>query len=370
MIDHPQAGNPDTSGLHRIAMLSTGGTIASIPGHDGRAVAGVLPGEVLLSHTELHGRMHVEVESVIQKPSNAIDASDWRLLASRCAELAASGNVDGIVLTHGTDTLEDTAFYLHCVADTSQVPIVVTGSQRVPQAIGSDAYVNLRHALELAACDYARGLGVMVAFNESVYSAGFVRKVSSYQLHGFDAPGMGPMGLLDHGSFHLLQRPMLLPLLPNPAELPRIDVLPAYGGASTALLEAVIRSSPAGLVIDGLGRGQVPPGWMPPLCDAMAGGMMVAVCSSTLHGATHESYEYTGALHELVEAGALAVSHLSARKTRIRLALAMAAGARTAASAMDAFSWHPDSFPNRERQGNTCPHSRLQSYPEMALARR
>lgn len=327
--------------LKRIMLLSTGGTIASVPGAEGRAIAGAMPGEELLSRTGLNGRMEVKVESLFQKGSNAIGPAEWMQLAARCRQLAASGEIDGVVVTHGTDTLEDTAYYLQCVLDTSQMPIVVTGSQRTPHAPGSDAYVNLRHAIELAACEESLGLGVLVLFNQSVFSATFVRKTSSFQLHGFDAPGLGAMGMFDEGVFHLLQRPVSLPMLPNPDKLPRVDILPAYGGADPSMARAILESGPAGAVIDGLGRGQVPPDWVPVVRKAIDAGIVVAVCSSTLHGATHQSYEYPGTLHDLENAGAIGVSHLSARKARIRLALSIAAGDKAASSIRAAFQWRP-----------------------------
>lgn len=327
------------SPLKRIALLSTGGTIASIPGDDGRAIAGALPGEELLAQTGLEGSLQVQVESVFQKASNAIGAAEWMTLGTRCKTLMEDPHIDGIVITHGTDTLEDTAYYLQCVLDTDRVPVVITGSQRVPHAMGSDAYANLRQAMELAACDHARGLGVLVSFDQSVFSASFVRKVSSYQLHGFDAPGLGPLGLLDDGEFHLLQRPVPQALLPHPETLPRVDILPVYGGVDIALAQAVLGSGPAAVVIDGLGRGQAPAEWVPLLQDAAKRGVAVAVCSSTLHGGTRQSYEYPGALYELVNAGAIEVRHLSARKARIRLALSIASGAHDAAALRSAFEW-------------------------------
>ena len=330
-----------SSDMKRIALLSTGGTIASIPGSEGRAIAGALPGEELLARTGLEGRFEMQVESVFQKTSNDIGPAEWITLADNCLKLMNSGKIDGIVITHGTDTLEDTAYYLHCVLDTSKIPVVVTGSQRTPHAMGSDAYSYLRQAIELAASNHARGLGVLVSFNQSVFSAGFVRKVSSYQLNGFDTPGLGPMGLLDEGCFHLLQRPQLQSLLPNPEALPRVDILTGYGGADAAMLQAVLQSRPDAVVIDGLGRGQVPMKWRPVLLEALGQGMTIAISSSTLHGPTHESYEYPGALHELVQAGALGTSHLSARKTRIRLALAMANGIKHSSTLAAVFSWQP-----------------------------
>jgi len=337
--NHSNQKTRPTENLKRIVLLSTGGTIASVPGNDGRAIAGALPGEELMARTGLEGRIEIQVESVFQKPSNAIGPEEWKTLAEKCRTLTDSGAVDGIVITHGTDTLEDTAYYLHCTLDTSRVPVVITGSQRVPQAMGSDAYSNLRQAMELAADGHARELGVLVSFNQSVFSAGFVRKVSSYQLHGFDAPGLGPVGVLDEGVFHLLQRPCMQGLLPIPQTLPRVDILPAYGGADAAVARAVLDSGPDGVVLDALGRGQIPPQWMPALQDALRRGQVVAVSSSTLHGPTHESYEYPGSLHELVSAGAFSINHLSARKARIRLALAMAAHGKNVSSLAAAFTW-------------------------------
>lgn len=327
--------------LKRIFLLSTGGTIASAPGEEGRAVAGALPGEQLLARTGLQGKMEVHVNSMFQKPSNAIGATEWSALAGECQRLISTQEADGIVITHGTDTLEETAYYLECVLDTSDVPVVVTGSQRVPHALGSDAYSNLRHAVELAASDNARGLGVLVAFNQSVFSAGFVRKVSSFQVNGFAAPGLGALGFVDEGVFHLLQRPMRQSQLPLPARLPRTDILSVYGGADPAYAQAVISSGPQAVVIDAVGRGQVPPDWMEVLEPALKAGTPMVVCSSTLHGATHQSYEYKGSLHELETAGAVAVSHLSARKARIRLALLVAMQITQAEAIRQAFEWLP-----------------------------
>jgi len=328
--------------MKKIILLSTGGTIASAPGEDGRNVSGALPGEALVHALQLGPEVALEVQSVLQKPSNAISLDDWALIGRTCDELIAGGLADGIVITHGTDTLEDTAYYLECVLDTRRVPVIVTGSQRVPHALGSDAYANLRRAIEAAAADECRGMGVMVAFNESLYSASFVRKVSSFRLDGFDAPGLGCLGFIDNGRVSMLQRPMRQRQLQQAGSLPRVDIVPVYAGASVELLAAVVASGPAGLVIDGVGRGHVPPSWMPVLRTALDKGLTVLVCSSTLHGATHQSYQFPGSLHDLEDAGAVAVSHLSARKTRIRLALLLADGIRAAGAVRQAFDWQQD----------------------------
>ena len=322
-----------------IVLLSTGGTIASAPGEDGRDVSGALPGEQLAEQVRLPAHLRLEVRSILQKPSNAINADDLAHMARCCRELIDQGEVDGIVITHGTDTLEDTAYYLDCVLDSPRVPVVVTGAQRVPHALGSDAYANLANAVHVAAAEVCRDLGVLVAFNQSVFAAAFVRKVSSFQLNGFDAPGLGALGVVDNGQVHLLQQPLRQPGLPADAPLARVDVLPAMLGADAACVAAALASGPAGVVIDGLGRGHVPPDWMPALAAARAAGVVVAVTSSTLHGPTHESYQFPGSLHDLARIGAIAVSHLSARKARIRLGLLLGAGITEPQRVQAHFDW-------------------------------
>lgn len=311
-----------------IALLSTGGTIASTAQEDGRSVAGAMTGEELAQHIQLDSTISLQVISVFQKPSNAITLADLLVLRARCESLIARGDVDGIVITHGTDTLEDTAYFLDTTLDAPGVPIVVTGSQRVPHAMGTDAWVNLHNAILVAASDQCRAMGVLVAFNEMIYAAAFVRKTSSYQVNGFDAPGHASLGLIDNGQITLYQRPCRLPVLPLPegATLPQVAIVPVYLDACPTQLEALVERGVRGIVIEALGRGHVPPSWMPAIRQARQAGVALVVCSSTLHGPVHQSYAFTGSLHELEKAGAVGISGLTARKIRLRLAVLLALG--------------------------------------------
>lgn len=328
--------------VKRIVLLSTGGTIASTRDASGRSISGAMAGESLVEGISVAPSIRLEVRSVFQKPSNAIGYDDWANLGKQCEELLSEGGVDGIVITHGTDTLEDTAYYLHCVVDGSSVPVVVTGAQRVPHAVGPDAYANLRDAITLAASEESHGMGVLVLFNQAIFSAGFVRKVSSFQLHAFDSPGLGCLGYVDEGNVTLLQRPSRQPRLRHDAPLPPVHIVPVYAGADPAFLGAVLDTRPAGLVLDGLGRGHVPPPWTPVVRDAVVSGTTVVMCSSALHGATHQSYEFPGSLHDLETSGAIGVGHVSARKARIRLAILLADGRRDATAIRQAFDWQPE----------------------------
>ncbi len=298
----------------RILVMTTGGTIASALDSSGRSLSGALPGDALIKNVALPEtlRARVDVISVLQKPSNAISRADLVALREQCLDAMADPGVQGIV---------------------------ITGSQRPPHQAGTDAFTNLGDAIRVAAAEQARGLGTLVVFNQSLFAARQVRKVSTYQLDGFAAPAAGPVGQVDGENLLLLQRPVDHQVfeLPSQAQLPRVDIVPAYLDASPALLECAIDNGAAGIVIDALGRGHVPPDWMPAVRDATSQGFPVLVTSSCLSGPLHQSYEFSGSLVDLCQAGVLPVSGLGARKARIALSVLLASDTPPAA-ALDALT--------------------------------
>lgn len=326
--------------MKKVILLSTGGTIASTAHDDGRSIAGALAGEELVQQIQLRDGIELHVNSVFQKPSNAITLDDICTLRDKCQSLIDAGDVSGIVITHGTDTLEDTAYFLETTLDTKDTVVVVTGSQRVPHAMGTDAYVNLQNAIHVAADDMTMNMGVLVAFNETIYSAAFVRKVSSFQVNGFDAPALGRLGVIDNGVVTIYQRPVRLPVLtpPKGTPLPVVDIVGTYLGARPTMLDAAVQSGAKGVIIDGVGRGHVPPDWMPAVTRALEAGTVVLVCSATLHGPVHQSYAFPGSLHDLETAGAIGISGLPARKARLRLAVLLANNITDRATILKAFS--------------------------------
>ncbi|HUG58158.1 MAG TPA: asparaginase [Candidimonas sp.] len=323
----------------KVVIISTGGTIASSPGSQGRNVSGALAGEELVNKIELKSDIDIEVKSVFQKPSNAISLHDLCTLRQECQQLINQGDVSGIVITHGTDTLEDTAYFLESTLNTLNTVVVVTGSQRVPHAMGTDAYLNLKNAILTAGDDKTKGMGVLVVFNEAIYSANFVRKTSSFQVNGFDAPGTGWLGLIDNESISVFQKPLRQIQLDAADPLPAVDILTTYLGARSFLLDAAVDAGAQGIVLEALGRGHTPPDWVPAVKRAVAAGVVVAVCTSSLHGPVHQSYEFPGSLFDLEAAGAIGVSGLSARKTRMRLSLLLGQKTTDRKSIIQAFDW-------------------------------
>ncbi|WP_323754500.1 asparaginase [Marinobacter sp.] len=306
-----------------VVLISLGGTIASLPDSSGRAIAGALSGKELLDTLKIESDGPVEVITLLQKPSNALTTADLLQLRTLCLEQAERPEVAGLVVSQGTDTLEDTAYFLDTTLALTDTALVVTGAQRVPYAPGSDAGPNLRDAIKVAGSTEARGAGTVVVFNEEIHSAASVRKVSSYQLNGFASPGVGPLGFVDGNEVRLNHRLQRSSTIVPGEQLPRVDILPIAIDASPALLEASVASGTQGLVLDAIGRGHIPPSWIEPLRKAIGTGIAVVVASSTHWGRIAEVYEYPGSLAEQVSLGALKANHLNARKARLRLMCAL-----------------------------------------------
>lgn len=321
--------------LRTVVILSLGGTIASVQSDSGKARAGALSGEDLLAKLKLGDAGPLEMRTLAQKPSNALTGDDLLALHRECTEIAARKDVAGIVVSQGTDTLEDTACFLDTTLELQEIGVVITGAQRVPYAAGSDAGPNLRDAITVARSEQARGQGALVVFNEEVHAGDSVRKVSSYHLDGFGSPGWGPLGHVDGSDLYLRRRGPRAPVVTPGGCLPRVDILPVSLGAHPAIIMAAIESGARALVIDALGRGHVPPDWMDALKSAVARGACIAVTSSTSSGPLAEAYEYAGSLAELTAIGAIPVHHVTARKARIRMMCVLSTGVMIDAAVMN-----------------------------------
>jgi len=247
----------------RVVILGTGGTIAgtaaSAASHVGYQ-AGVLSAADLLAAVPALAGQALEAETVARLDSCDMDHATWAALAARLAAQLVRDDVAGVVVTHGTDTLEETAYFLHrCVA--APKPVVLTAAMRPATALSPDGPQNLFDAVTLARTPGARG--VLALLGGRVFAAADLRKVHGYRVDAFDAGDAGCLGVLEDGALRCFRPwPAAVAdgaaLLALPADdWPRVDLLTSHAGARGELLDAAVASGARGIVIAGTGNGSV-----------------------------------------------------------------------------------------------------------------
>ncbi|TCK04085.1 asparaginase [Marinobacterium mangrovicola] len=312
--------------MKKIAVITTGGTIACTTDPEtGRSIAGKLTGEKLLgAYKDLSSdQVELEVFSAFQIPSNAMDFDKLLLLKSVVESFLIRTDISGVVITHGTDTLEETSYFLS-LAITSHKPVVNTGSQRIPGEIGSDSFANIRDAITLAAADQPDCSGTLLVFNEKIFSPRSVRKVHTSNVDGFAG---GQIGTIDRGEVFIqctaTAAKACFDTLPA---LAVVQLIKAASGMSDLFIRAASTSNAQGLVIEGFGRGHVPPGWLPAIKAAVDSGMKVVITSACDQGRVYPAYEYPGSFADLTANGVISGQDLDAKKARILLACLIGSG--------------------------------------------
>ena len=264
----------------RVAILTTGGTIASRVGasmQDGNTLVAAVP--QLLDHAA------VTVEEVTRVGSSQITPAHWLTLANRVnTRFRDDRALRGIVITHGTDTLEDTSFFLHLTVKDTR-PVVVTGSMRSANEISADGPANLLNAVRVAISPDAAAKGVLVALNEHIASARDVWKTDNRRVETFRAPELGFLGFVDPDGV-VFYRASLRPHTAQSAfdvsgvkTLPEVAILTDYPGFDRALMDGVIATKPSGVVVAGFAGGRMSAGAREAVKRAAAAGLAVVVAS-------------------------------------------------------------------------------------------
>jgi len=310
--------------LRHVVLLTTGGTIASTTGDNGKLVAGELTGEELANLCGLPTDINVTVRSVLQKPSVHLTPEDWATLAYEVKKAFQANDVNGVVVTHGTDTLEETAYYLD-LTNVDERPVVVTGSQRGPEETGSDAFMNLRHAIYAACEPDLQGTGCVVVFNERIFSARYVKKEHASNIQGFNAFGFGYLGIIDNDVIFTYQKPIRreMYMVKEPTFL-EIGIAKIYLGMSEQTLRAML-DTVDGLVIEAVGRGQVPPQLVAPIKEALQKKKPIILTTSSEEGKVYPTYDYKGSAHHLEQLGVILGSDYDSKKARIKALVLTAA---------------------------------------------
>jgi L-asparaginase len=319
----------------RVVVVSTGGTITMRPDHVTGALVPAVSAAVLVEMLAWPEAPPLELDDFACVPSFDMHGRLALSLAERVREHAARAEVAGVVVGHGTDTMEETVYLVDRVLD-SDKPVVLTGAQLSAAEADSDGPRNLRSAIRVALAPEARGRGALVCFAGEVHAAREVRKVHTTALAAFASPGYGPLGHVDGNHVVFGRRPERRPPLrvPSGAFEERVDLIRLYAGADARLLRASLASGARAVVLEGTGRGNANEQVLEGVREAVAAGVPIVVCSRCVAGRVEPVYGRGGG-RDLAEAGALFAGDLAGPKVRVLLQLALGAGldpARTIAA--------------------------------------
>jgi L-asparaginase len=318
------------NGTLMIVILFTGGTISM---KNDPAAGGATPSltaeEILHATRGLESVAGIETEEWGHFPGPHMTVPRMWALRNRIAEHLLRDDVTGVVVTHGTDTLEESA-YLVARSLTSVKPVVFTGAMRTQSDLGWDGPANLFEAVRVAVTPRAGELGVTVVIGGQIFSALDVTKSNTQMLDAFESPGLGPLGYLDEGEVIFRRE---LPQLPAPIEtvVPAtpVDVFFAVAGGDSRVLDAA-RESSRGAVIAALGRGNVPPDMVDGIRRFIEAGKPIVITSRTGGGRVGHTYAYPGGGRTLEAIGAIFAGSRSPQQARIDLMLALGGGATDA----------------------------------------
>jgi L-asparaginase len=299
------------------------------PGGTG-AVPALTATEILEATRGIEAVTGVETEEWGALPGPHMTVERMWSLRNRIAEHLSRPEVTGVVVTHGTDTLEETA-YLVARSLSADKPVVFTGAMRTVSDLGWDGPANLLEAVRVAASPEMRGYGAMVVISGQIFAALDATKTNTHLLDAFESPGLGPLGVLDEGELIMHRELQPSPPIIQPESLaPPVDIIFIAAGCDERLLDAS-RGVARAVVIAAMGRGNVPPAVVPAIQRWIADDKPVVLTSRTQGGRVGHTYGYAGGGRRLEEMGVIFGGSRRAQQARIDLMLALGAGMKMTA---------------------------------------
>jgi L-asparaginase len=312
----------------KVAVIGTGGTISSVGRHPFDLIDYDANGKMLGVEEVLallpEAPAHIEVIPVPFRAMSSTEMyfAEWSELISRCSDLVRyMPDLAGIVITHGTASLEETAYFLNLTLKVS-IPVVMVGSQRPSNAMSSDAGLNLYNALRVAAEPAASGLGVLVVLNDEIHAAREVTKTSTYRLQTFSSPDVGVLGHCDADAIAFYRRPMRLGAPQTEFDISKLNGLPkvtisySYTGADGESISDMVRERAKGIVVAGFAPGCCTDGETEALKAAAASGVVVVMSTRAGSGRVGDGVA-------LRDNGFVAADNVNPQKARLLLSLAL-----------------------------------------------
>ena len=310
--------------MKKVVVIFNGGTISMSVDPRIRAAVPTLSGEEIMSMvTGIEKYAQIESHTFSSLPGPHVTPELMMDLSKYVQSFLSRGDVCGVVVTHGTDILEETVYLLHLTIDNPK-PVIVTGSMRNSSELGYDGPANLSAAICTAISEEARNRGVLVCLNDELNCAGEVTKSHSMHLNTFQSPEFGPIGIIDNNEAIFYRDSLKEEHIITEKVETKVDLIKACAGMDSKLIDFCVQQGAKGLVIEAMGRGNIPPEMAKGIKTAIKSGVVVVMVSRCFKGRVLDSYGYPGGGKELRNAGVIFGDSLPGQKARIKLMLALA----------------------------------------------
>lgn len=309
-----------------IAILATGGTIAGSSSGDLNSsyTSGAIGVDKLIAAVpKLMDIANIKGEQISNIGSQAMNNEVWLKLAKRVNEILSKGEADGVVITHGTDTMEESAYFLNLVLKTNK-PVVLTGAMRNSTSLSPDGPLNLFNAVSVAANKNSSNKGVLVVMNDEIHSARDVTKSNTTNVATFKSPNSGKIGVVYYGDVKFYMQPLRKHTTQTEfdineiKELPRVDIIYDFANMNDDFVASSLKNGAKGIINAGLGNGNIYPSVEKALADAVKKGVVVIRDSRVYSGETTQNGETDDKKY-----GFLTSDNLNPQKARILLMLAL-----------------------------------------------
>lgn len=310
--------------MKKVALIFTGGTIAmKVNSRLQGAVPSVTPSELVSLLSEVTTYDNLEAYEFSKVPSPSITPEKMYELKRIVDQYLSNDDFAGVVIVHGTDTLEETAFYLDVVSN-SEKPVVLTGSMKNASELGYDGLTNLVSSIKVVLDEKSKNKGVLVVLNYTINSAFEVTKTHTLNLDTFKSFEFGPLGIIDDEDVIYFREQILRKAykLSN-AYNESTYLIKSYAGINGEIIDYYVSKGAKGIVIEALGRGNVPPMMMDSIKTAINQGVKVVIVSRCYGGRVLDTYGYIGGGKDLKKAGCILGGNLSGPKARILLMIAL-----------------------------------------------
>jgi L-asparaginase len=308
--------------VKKIIIIFTGGTISMKKDENNAAIPAMSGQDILKLTPGMENIANIDFLDYGMMPGPHITPENMQELSLLINNKLGIEDYDGVIVTHGTDSLEETAYFVDLTYNGSK-PVIFVGSMKNSSEFGWDGPSNLISAVHTAISDEAKDRGVMVVMSEEIHAASQVTKTNTHTLDTFKSMDCGPIGFIENNKVHFYYSYTKKQYIPAKKIHSKIDIIKCACGMDDRLLGLCVDSGTDGIIIEGMGRGNIPPKMVPGVERALIQNIPVVLVSRCFMGRVLDDYGYEGAGRELTEKGVILGANLSGQKARIKLMLAL-----------------------------------------------